>query len=87
MDARSTESKACRGKTMAVPQHNPERRVQPLDSLPTPAFDLVDFDAYERPAVFANWPMPPASAVPMPAITAPTWCSTNGASMLSRRNA
>ena len=29
-------------------QHNPERRVQPLESLPTPAFDLVDFDAYER---------------------------------------
>ncbi len=28
--------------------HNPERRVQPLESLPTPAFDLVDFDAYER---------------------------------------
>ncbi len=26
----------------------PERRVQPLDTLPTPAFDLVDFDAYER---------------------------------------
>ena len=29
-------------------QHGPERRVQPLESLPTPAFDLVDFDAYER---------------------------------------
>jgi len=29
-------------------QHNPERRVQRLESLPTPAFDLVDFDAYER---------------------------------------
>jgi anaerobic magnesium-protoporphyrin IX monomethyl ester cyclase len=28
--------------------HNPERRVQPLESFPTPAFDLVDFDAYER---------------------------------------
>jgi anaerobic magnesium-protoporphyrin IX monomethyl ester cyclase len=28
--------------------HNVERRVQPLESLPTPAFDLVDFDAYER---------------------------------------
>jgi anaerobic magnesium-protoporphyrin IX monomethyl ester cyclase len=28
--------------------HNAERRVQPLESLPTPAFDLVDFDAYER---------------------------------------
>ena len=29
-------------------QHNPERRVQPLESLAMPAFDLVDFDAYER---------------------------------------
>ena len=29
-------------------QHNPERRVQRLESLPTPAFELVDFDAYER---------------------------------------
>ena len=28
-------------------QHNPERRVERLESLPTPAFDLVDFDAYE----------------------------------------
>jgi anaerobic magnesium-protoporphyrin IX monomethyl ester cyclase len=28
--------------------HNPERPVQLLESLPTPAFDLVDFDAYER---------------------------------------
>jgi radical SAM superfamily enzyme YgiQ (UPF0313 family) len=27
---------------------NIERPVQPLESLPTPAFDLVDFDAYER---------------------------------------
>jgi radical SAM superfamily enzyme YgiQ (UPF0313 family) len=29
-------------------QHNPERGVERLESLPTPAFDLVDFDAYER---------------------------------------
>ena len=29
-------------------QHNAERRVERLESLPTPAFDLVDFDAYER---------------------------------------
>ena len=29
-------------------QHNPERRVERLESLPTPAFELVDFDAYER---------------------------------------
>lgn len=27
---------------------NVERRVQPLEALPTPSFDLVDFDAYER---------------------------------------
>ncbi len=29
-------------------QHNPERRVERLESLPTPAFGLVDFDAYEK---------------------------------------
>jgi radical SAM superfamily enzyme YgiQ (UPF0313 family) len=31
-----------------VPRQNCERRVQPLESLPMPAFDLVDFDAYQR---------------------------------------
>jgi len=35
-------------KSNEVQHHNPERRVQPLESLPVPAFDLVDFDAYER---------------------------------------
>ena len=35
-------------KTDGVAHHNVERRVQPLESLPVPAFDLVDFDAYER---------------------------------------
>ena len=35
-------------KPEGVPQHNQERRVQPIESLPTPAYDLVDFDAYER---------------------------------------
>ena len=29
-------------------QHNVERRVEQLESLPTPAYDLVDFDAYEK---------------------------------------
>ncbi len=29
-------------------QHNPERRVERLENLPTPAFEMVDFDAYER---------------------------------------
>jgi anaerobic magnesium-protoporphyrin IX monomethyl ester cyclase len=31
-----------------VHKQNFERRVQPLESLPMPAFDLVDFDAYQR---------------------------------------
>jgi anaerobic magnesium-protoporphyrin IX monomethyl ester cyclase len=35
-------------KRAGTQQHNPERHVQRLESLPTPAFDLVDFDAYER---------------------------------------
>ena len=29
-------------------EHNVDRHVQPLDSLPLPAYDMVDFDAYER---------------------------------------
>ena len=35
-------------KMMGMPQHSPERRVALLDDLPTPAFELADFDAYER---------------------------------------
>jgi radical SAM superfamily enzyme YgiQ (UPF0313 family) len=35
-------------KPDGVAQHNLDRHVQPLESLPTPAFDLIDFDAYER---------------------------------------
>jgi anaerobic magnesium-protoporphyrin IX monomethyl ester cyclase len=35
-------------KSATQRQHNPDRRVEHLDELPTPAFDLVDFDAYER---------------------------------------
>ncbi|MGC2403227.1 MAG: radical SAM protein [Acidobacteriaceae bacterium] len=29
-------------------RHNPDRHVEPLDALPVPAFDLSDFDAYEK---------------------------------------
>jgi anaerobic magnesium-protoporphyrin IX monomethyl ester cyclase len=29
-------------------RHNVDRRVEPLDALPVPAFDLTDFDAYEK---------------------------------------
>ena len=28
--------------------HNTDRKVEPLDALPVPAFDLIDFDAYEK---------------------------------------
>jgi radical SAM superfamily enzyme YgiQ (UPF0313 family) len=35
-------------KLLGMPQHSPERRVALLDDLPTPAFELADFDAYER---------------------------------------
>jgi anaerobic magnesium-protoporphyrin IX monomethyl ester cyclase len=31
-----------------MPRHSTERRVALLDDLPTPAFELADFDAYER---------------------------------------
>ena len=37
-------------KQLGLPQHAPERRVALLDDLPMPAFDMVDFDAYERVA-------------------------------------
>jgi radical SAM superfamily enzyme YgiQ (UPF0313 family) len=42
------EVKGLSWKSNGHQQHNLERKVQPLESLPTPAFDLVDFDAYER---------------------------------------
>lgn len=35
-------------KQFGLSQHAPERRVTLLDDLPTPAFEMVDFDAYER---------------------------------------
>jgi radical SAM superfamily enzyme YgiQ (UPF0313 family) len=35
-------------KLMGMPQHSPERRLALLDDLPTPAFHLADFDAYEK---------------------------------------
>jgi anaerobic magnesium-protoporphyrin IX monomethyl ester cyclase len=37
-------------KQFGLPQHAPERRVALLDDLPMPAFQMVDFDAYERVA-------------------------------------
>jgi anaerobic magnesium-protoporphyrin IX monomethyl ester cyclase len=35
-------------KPFGLTQHSPERRTALLDDLPMPAFDLTDFDAYER---------------------------------------
>jgi anaerobic magnesium-protoporphyrin IX monomethyl ester cyclase len=35
-------------KQFGLPQHAPERRVALLDDLPMPAFEMADFDAYER---------------------------------------
>jgi radical SAM superfamily enzyme YgiQ (UPF0313 family) len=35
-------------KTDAMRTHNPDRKVEPLENLPLSAFDMVDFDAYER---------------------------------------
>jgi radical SAM superfamily enzyme YgiQ (UPF0313 family) len=35
-------------KTGAIHTHNPDRKVEQLDALPLPAFDLTDFDTYER---------------------------------------
>jgi anaerobic magnesium-protoporphyrin IX monomethyl ester cyclase len=35
-------------KTGVMRTHNPDRPVEQLENLPTPAFDLIDFDAYER---------------------------------------
>jgi anaerobic magnesium-protoporphyrin IX monomethyl ester cyclase len=35
-------------KPFGLAQHSPERRTTLLDDLPTPAFHLTDFDAYER---------------------------------------
>lgn len=35
-------------KQFGLPQHAPERKVTLLDDLPRPAFEMVDFDAYQR---------------------------------------
>jgi len=35
-------------KTGPIHTHNPDRKVEQLDALPIPAFDLVDYDEYER---------------------------------------
>jgi len=35
-------------KTGAIRTHNPDRKVEALEDLPIAAFDMVDFDAYER---------------------------------------
>jgi len=35
-------------KTGPMRTHNPDRKVEHLEDLPLPAYDLVDFDAYER---------------------------------------
>jgi anaerobic magnesium-protoporphyrin IX monomethyl ester cyclase len=35
-------------KTSVIRTHNPDRQVEHLDNLPMPAYDMVDFDAYER---------------------------------------
>lgn len=35
-------------KTDVIRTHNPDRKVEPLDTLPVPAYDMVDFDAYAR---------------------------------------
>ena len=63
---------------VAMPRQTAERRVALLDDLPTPAFDLADFDAYERVAGEENWLMPPALAARTRAITARTWFFTRG---------
>ena len=35
-------------KTSVIRTHNPDRKVEQLDDLPIPAYDMMDFDAYER---------------------------------------
>lgn len=35
-------------KTSVIRTHNPDRKVEHLDDLPMPAYDMIDFDAYER---------------------------------------
>jgi anaerobic magnesium-protoporphyrin IX monomethyl ester cyclase len=35
-------------KIGAMHEHNPDRKVEPLENLPMAAFDMVDWDAYER---------------------------------------
>ncbi len=62
---------------------NPDRPAVPISELPAPAYDLIDFDAYERATGVPseNCPTRRVSAAPTPATTARTWSFTTGASM------
>jgi anaerobic magnesium-protoporphyrin IX monomethyl ester cyclase len=42
------DSREFRGRRNGRRKHNLDRHVEPLDALPIPAFDLTDFDAYEK---------------------------------------
>ncbi len=63
--------------------HNIDRKVEPLDNLPVPAFDLTDFDAYEKLCGIRKLAYATVSAAPTHAITAPTRSSTKDVSMRS----
>jgi hypothetical protein len=64
---------------------NPDRPAAPLSSLPAPAYDLIDFDAYERASGERKLPYATSIGCPTPAITAPIWCSTTAASIRTTR--
>ncbi len=54
----------CSYKTGGILRHNPDRPIVPLTSLPMPAYELVDFDAYEK--ITGERKLPYASSVGCP---------------------
>ena len=67
--------------------HNVDRRVEPLDALPVPAFDLTDFDAYEKLSGARKIGYATSVGCPSLATTAPTWSFTSADSMRFPPNA
>lgn len=65
---------------------NFDRRVQPVDTFASPAFDMTDFDAYERKTGKRELAYATSVGAPMHATTARTWWCISAASMRTLRS-
>jgi anaerobic magnesium-protoporphyrin IX monomethyl ester cyclase len=66
---------------------NFERRVQPVYTFDPPAFDLINFDAYEQVSAKRELAYATSVGSHTRVTTAPTWSSTSGTSMRTRPSA